>query len=187
MKTTQSPSKQTALYNCPFHDVKICLLILVQCYFYITGSVLFVPVDVSFSSPHSLSRKRREQGKWKMTVYCLVFWFCCLEQFPSNCEFSRHRMDSIPSWRREHGFHGEDRARLAPLLCSAMGAQQGKENRGSSSSVGSGSHGGKTTKHKSKSKDNTTRISSGPGNIFTEHSGELFYLWLSPVCPILLN
>ncbi|GFV91166.1 hypothetical protein TNCV_896871 [Trichonephila clavipes] len=49
-----------------------------------------------------------------------------------------------------------------------MGAQQGKENRGSSSSVGSGSHGGKTTKHKSKSKD--TRVSSGAGNIFTEHS-----------------
>ncbi|KAG8193739.1 hypothetical protein JTE90_005037 [Oedothorax gibbosus] len=52
-----------------------------------------------------------------------------------------------------------------------MGAQQGKENRGSSSSVGSGSHGGKTTKHKSKSKD--TRISSGAGNIFTEHSDTL--------------
>lgn len=55
-----------------------------------------------------------------------------------------------------------------------MGAQQGKENRGSSSSVGSGSHGGKTTKHKSKSKD--TRISSGgAGNIFTEHNGKLLF------------
>ncbi|GFS65797.1 hypothetical protein TNIN_5851 [Trichonephila inaurata madagascariensis] len=55
-----------------------------------------------------------------------------------------------------------------------MGAQQGKENRGSSSSVGSGSHGGKTTKHKSKSKD--TRVSSGAGNIFTEHSVKLGYM-----------
>nr|XP_042903956.1 tyrosine-protein kinase Abl isoform X1 [Parasteatoda tepidariorum] len=49
-----------------------------------------------------------------------------------------------------------------------MGAQQGKENRGSSSSVGSGSHGGKPSKHKSKSKD--SRISSGAANIFTEHN-----------------
>lgn len=53
-----------------------------------------------------------------------------------------------------------------------MGAQQGKENRGSNSSVGSGSHGGKSTK-KSKSKD--TRISSGAGNIFTEHNGMCFF------------
>lgn len=53
-----------------------------------------------------------------------------------------------------------------------MGAQQGKENRGSNSSVGSGSHGGKTSK-KSKSKD--TRISSGAANIFTEHNGMCFF------------
>lgn len=54
-----------------------------------------------------------------------------------------------------------------------MGAQQGKENRGSSSSVGSGSHGGsKSTKHKS-SKNKDTRVSSGLGNIFTEHNGKL--------------
>ncbi|XP_055933406.1 tyrosine-protein kinase Abl-like isoform X2 [Argiope bruennichi] len=66
-----------------------------------------------------------------------------------------------------------------------MGAQQGKENRGSSSSVGSGSHGGKTTKHKSKSKD--TRISSGAGNIFTEHSEALLQSRPLPEIPGLLD
>ncbi|GFR00071.1 tyrosine-protein kinase Abl [Trichonephila clavata] len=66
-----------------------------------------------------------------------------------------------------------------------MGAQQGKENRGSSSSVGSGSHGGKTTKHKSKSKD--TRVSSGAGNIFTEHSEALLQSRPLPEIPGLLD
>ncbi|XP_035211836.1 tyrosine-protein kinase Abl-like isoform X2 [Stegodyphus dumicola] len=66
-----------------------------------------------------------------------------------------------------------------------MGAQQGKENRGSSSSVGSGSHGGKPTKHKSKSKD--TRISSGAGNIFTEHNEALLQSRPLPEIPGLLE
>ncbi|XP_013776391.1 tyrosine-protein kinase Abl-like [Limulus polyphemus] len=52
-----------------------------------------------------------------------------------------------------------------------MGAQQGKENRGSGSSVGSG-HGGKTGKSfKNRSKD--SRLSSVSGNIFTEHNEAL--------------
>ncbi|XP_054706918.1 tyrosine-protein kinase Abl-like [Uloborus diversus] len=66
-----------------------------------------------------------------------------------------------------------------------MGAQQGKENRGSSSSVGSGSHGGKPAKHKSKSKD--TRISTGAGNIFIEHNEALLQSRPLPEIPGLLD
>ncbi|XP_077505717.1 tyrosine-protein kinase Abl isoform X1 [Amblyomma americanum] len=52
-----------------------------------------------------------------------------------------------------------------------MGAQHGKENRGSASSVGSSSHGNKLTKHGQKQKAKDIRLSSVSANIFTEHSG----------------
>lgn len=55
-----------------------------------------------------------------------------------------------------------------------MGAQHGKENRGSASSVGSSSHtGNKLTKHGQKQKAKDTRLSSASANIFTEHSEAL--------------
>lgn len=54
-----------------------------------------------------------------------------------------------------------------------MGAQHGKENRGSASSVGSSSHGNKLTKHGQKQKAKDIRLSSVSANIFTEHSEAL--------------
>uniref|UniRef100_A0A2R5LL31 Tyrosine-protein kinase n=1 Tax=Ornithodoros turicata TaxID=34597 RepID=A0A2R5LL31_9ACAR len=55
-----------------------------------------------------------------------------------------------------------------------MGAQHGKENRGSASSVGSSSHtGNKLTKHGQKQKTKDTRLSAASANIFTEHSEAL--------------
>lgn len=63
-----------------------------------------------------------------------------------------------------------------------MGAQHGKENRGSASSVGSSSHGNKLTKHGQKQKAKDIRLSSVSANIFTEHSGECGFRDRTPEC-----